>query len=308
MNFTQLSCFITVVENASFTLTARKLNLSQSSVSKNIKDLEAELNILLLNRTTHGLDVTSAGRYFYQVARSILKEMEIAKNKINQQKDGIGSTFRVGLFSTPLEQKTIPLFLKELKKENSQIDIEFKVNYLDNIVSELSRHQIDACLVSNDIVDAIDGINFEPLIMGKFMVSCSKKSLPSVQHFLDYRDLRGSDKTIFLLETDSSLPVQQKMQNFLVEKIGSSRIKYVSDLFTMDSYVGAGWGLGVLPNFTANLSHKNISYIPFRYEECPEYGLAFMKTLSKSFNIAQIVRIFRQTTKKYLDENINLYW
>ena len=64
MNFSQLRCFIYVVDNLSFTVAARKLDFSQSAISKNIKELEKEVNVKLLDRSPHKLMVTAAGKYF----------------------------------------------------------------------------------------------------------------------------------------------------------------------------------------------------------------------------------------------------
>ena len=45
MNFTQLHCFVEAVDNSSFTIAAEALNFTQPAVSKNIKDLENELEV-----------------------------------------------------------------------------------------------------------------------------------------------------------------------------------------------------------------------------------------------------------------------
>lgn len=64
MDLKQLEIFVAVVECQSFSEAAKKIFLSQPTVSSNVKQLEQEFNVLLLQRTTRQLSLTSGAAVF----------------------------------------------------------------------------------------------------------------------------------------------------------------------------------------------------------------------------------------------------
>jgi DNA-binding transcriptional LysR family regulator len=71
-----LNVFRRVVELESFSRAAEALNLSNAAVSKNVQELEKELGTQLIHRTTRRLNLTEAGRLYFQRVSSILDELE----------------------------------------------------------------------------------------------------------------------------------------------------------------------------------------------------------------------------------------
>ena len=83
MTFLQLEIFIAVMENDTFFDAAEQLNISQSSLSKQIMSLEKELGVTLLDRSRRSAVPTRAGQSFYEDAlklmdgyRQMLKRMK----------------------------------------------------------------------------------------------------------------------------------------------------------------------------------------------------------------------------------------
>ena len=66
MEFKQLQSFAAVVKYNSFTIAAEKLFISQPTISAHIRQLEDELNIRLISRTTKNIEITPKGREFYE--------------------------------------------------------------------------------------------------------------------------------------------------------------------------------------------------------------------------------------------------
>ena len=73
MDFKQLESFVAVVDEGSFSNAAARLQLSQSMVTIHIRNLEAELDTRLLNRTTRSMELSSDGQTFYYYAKQMLK-------------------------------------------------------------------------------------------------------------------------------------------------------------------------------------------------------------------------------------------
>ncbi|WP_321797553.1 LysR family transcriptional regulator [Caballeronia sp. J97] len=78
--FAGMSVFVKTVEHGSFTAAADALNMSPQLVAKQIQKLEEHLGVRLLHRTTRRQSVTDFGRSFYDRAKSILLEVEMAEN------------------------------------------------------------------------------------------------------------------------------------------------------------------------------------------------------------------------------------
>ncbi|MBN3809950.1 LysR family transcriptional regulator [Paraburkholderia sp. Ac-20347] len=81
MNLTigQLRAFVTVARLSSFTEAAKRLHLTQSALSVLVKDLERELDVRLLDRTTRSVKLTAAGTKFYDAAESSVLAFERAR-------------------------------------------------------------------------------------------------------------------------------------------------------------------------------------------------------------------------------------
>jgi len=96
MELRQLRYFITVVNEGSFTRAAEKLYMAQSPLSRQIHQLEEQLDVLLLHRRTRPLQPTDAGRFFYEHALYVLDRVEVLATmtkrlgKLQQGRFGIG--------------------------------------------------------------------------------------------------------------------------------------------------------------------------------------------------------------------------
>jgi DNA-binding transcriptional LysR family regulator len=94
--FTRIQTFIKVVEAGSFSAAARQEG-STSSVARQIKSLEDELGVRLLNRTTRSLSLTEPGRLFYESACVIARDLNNAKMAARSFQEDVKGVLRVVL-------------------------------------------------------------------------------------------------------------------------------------------------------------------------------------------------------------------
>jgi DNA-binding transcriptional LysR family regulator len=97
MDFRQLRSFVHIAECGSLSRAAEILRTSQPSLSLQIKNLESELGVDLLNRHARGVTLTELGHLFCEHARSILKDVERAKDTIATQAKSPTGKVSVGL-------------------------------------------------------------------------------------------------------------------------------------------------------------------------------------------------------------------
>jgi len=81
--FHLITVFVAVVDTHGFAAAARKLNMSPPAVTRAINDLETQLGLRLLTRTTRTIRVTEAGERYVQDCRRILAEMAEADESVS---------------------------------------------------------------------------------------------------------------------------------------------------------------------------------------------------------------------------------
>lgn len=91
-----LRAFVAVAEELNFTRAARKLHLAQQAVSKSVAQLEAELGVELLKRTTHDVGLTRAGAALLTSGCDALAAVDVAFDQARMLGRGLAGTVRVG--------------------------------------------------------------------------------------------------------------------------------------------------------------------------------------------------------------------
>lgn len=90
-----LSLFAQVVEHGSFSAASRATGIPKSRLSRRIAQLERDLGVQLLRRTTRQVRVTPLGESFFERCRAMLNEAQAAREVIEQARDQPGGTLRV---------------------------------------------------------------------------------------------------------------------------------------------------------------------------------------------------------------------
>src|ERR1044071_2169753 len=98
MELRHLRYFVAVAEELNFTRAAARLHTSQPSLSQQIRQLESELGLGLLERSRQYVSVTSAGRIFLREAKDILARLEHAGRLAKQAADGRAGDLSIGTF------------------------------------------------------------------------------------------------------------------------------------------------------------------------------------------------------------------
>jgi len=98
LDLNAMALFVRVVENKSFSETAKRVGIPISTVSRKISELEKSLNIRLLERSTRKLRLTEIGQEYYEFCRRGLEEFETGTLMINNKQSEVSGTIR---FSAP---------------------------------------------------------------------------------------------------------------------------------------------------------------------------------------------------------------
>ncbi len=122
MELRQIRYFIAVAEEGNFSSAARRLYVSQPPITRQIQQLEAELEVQLFERTQKGVVLTPAGDAFLDEARQILTRTKLAKERSQAAGKGEIGNLEIGYFGSPI-YSIIPQVIRNLRQEYQHISV-----------------------------------------------------------------------------------------------------------------------------------------------------------------------------------------
>jgi LysR family hca operon transcriptional activator len=147
MELRHLRYFVAVADAGSLTVAAeQKLHTSQPSLSRQIRDLEQEVGVQLLNRDAHGVELTSAGKAFLDHARMALLQAEAAKEAAVRAAQPARPIFNLG-FLSGAEIDLLPEVNRVLGDEFPGIEIRLSSDYSPVLGKALMRRKLDAAFM-----------------------------------------------------------------------------------------------------------------------------------------------------------------
>jgi DNA-binding transcriptional LysR family regulator len=108
MELRHLRYFVAVAEALNFTKVATRLHVAQPALSRQVSDLEEELGVDLLKRTSHGVLLTQEGKLFLEEAHELLKHVDESVAKVRALARGEFGELQVG-YLLPLDLHFLPL-------------------------------------------------------------------------------------------------------------------------------------------------------------------------------------------------------
>ena len=125
MELRHLRYFCAVAEHQSFTLAARRLHVSQSGVSGQVRDLEKEIGIALLQRNSRQVSLTPEGAIFLREAREILQHSERAVDLAVRASRGQFGKLTIGLCG-PATAPFLPRLIRGFRKRQPGVNLSLK--------------------------------------------------------------------------------------------------------------------------------------------------------------------------------------
>ena len=143
MELRHLRYFVAIAESGSFTVAAKqRLNTAQPSLSRQIRELEAEVGVQLLIRSRRGIELTAAGRAFLDHARIALDQAEAGREAARKAARPAKPTFVLG-FLTGQEMDWLPEAINVLRDELPKIEITVLSKTSPWLAEALTRGKLD---------------------------------------------------------------------------------------------------------------------------------------------------------------------
>ena len=190
MELRHLRYFVTVAEELNLTRAAAKLRVAQPALSRQIKDLEDELHTPLFERTRTGVQLTRAGRTFYQRARAILTEAAEAANEARTAAGVISGRLAIG-FPSGIHLNYLAPLIAAFRKAHPKVEFDFFHGLPPEQFKALRDSRIDVGFVTMPVHE--DGLDQKVIWRLPFKVVLPAKHPLARQREFALEDLRHED-------------------------------------------------------------------------------------------------------------------
>jgi LysR family hca operon transcriptional activator len=283
MELRHLRYFIAVVEEGSLTTAAeRRLHTSQPSLSRQIRDLEDQVGAELLSRSVHGVELTAAGKAFFDHARLALMQVDAAVEAARKAAQPAKKTFAIG-FQTGHEMNWLPRAMHVLRDVLKDIEVKVLSDYSPDLAEALARGRLDLAFlrVESGYDLRYHVVDREPLIV--LMPSDHRLTAKEAIH---PRELVGE---VFIGGANKAAVLRAVTEDYLQRSGVDIKLDHGVDNMAMAmSLVASTRGLALMPAYAKNLLPWSVVSRPLE-GEAPTIDVAV--GYSKS-NTSPILELF----------------
>lgn len=159
INLDWIQTFLLAAECLSFSETARHLHVTQPTVSHHIAQLEADLGVLLFNRSGHRLQLTEAGRLLLPMARQLVRQAMDVRDMMASCREEVAGHLRIAC-STTAGKYILPLLAARFRRRHPGIQVTILACRHEQLVERLQEREANLSITSSEIVGS--GLQSQP--------------------------------------------------------------------------------------------------------------------------------------------------
>jgi len=262
-DFRQLRYFIAVAEELSFTRAALRLHLSQPPLSQQIKALEQDLGVRLLERNKRNVALTEPGRVFLEHARQILAKADEARSQTVAAAAGYSGQLRLAYTVSVSFHPALPQTLLRYGQIAPNVRLHLSEMYSEPQFSALLAGQIDVGFVRDSpghMHDMrklrISVVDREPLLL----------ALPARHRFANRSSLRlaeVSDESFISQPREMAATLYDRLVKLATaEGFQPTIVQHAQQINGLIALVSAGIGLALVPASLRSVRLTGVSYVP----------------------------------------------
>lgn len=259
MELRHLRYFVAVAEQRHFGRAAERLHMAQPPLSQQIRQLESELGVTLLTRTTRRVDLTPAGSAYLDHARAILAAVDTAGEVASRIAAGRTGRLTVGCVGSAT-YSLLPALAKALRVELPDVEFGFRGEMLSpDQAAALHDGSLDLALLRR--LPDTSGLMIREVRRERLLVA-----LPQEHRYADRKRLRVVDLAGegLIVHAGSGRSVMSSLVHDLFEGAGLEPdvVHEVAETSTLVTFVAAGLGVAIVPEPTAALNVPGVVYVP----------------------------------------------
>lgn len=259
MNFRDLEYLIALEELKHFRKAADKCFVSQPTLSGQIKKLEEELNVQLMERSSRKVIFTAAGNDIVAKAKTILLEAKSLKEIAKSHNEPMRGTLHIGLIPT-VAPYLLPLIIPVMKENFPDLELYLHENQTQVLIKQLEEGELDCLMLA--LLPGMEQFKQLDLYDEPLELALSDKHTWSNLRQINLQELSGEH--VLMLADGHCLRDQAMGFCFTAGAIEDNSFKATS-LETLRHMISAENGLTLLPQLAIPLSRyqSGVKYIPF---------------------------------------------
>ena len=238
----QLRILKAIAKEKNFTRAAEILYISQPSLSKQIKNLEKNLDILLINRENNKISLTENGKIFLRYSERILALCEESCRALMDLKNGDRGNLIVGASQT-IGTYLMPRVLALFAQNYPQIHLKVQVNSTRLIANHVLNREIDIAVIGGEIPDELKkNLTIKHFVKDELSLIISKAHPFVKKKIVSKKDLYYLN----FITLNSNSTIRKFIDNTLIKnEIDTKRLKIVMQLNSIEGIKTAvSLGLG----------------------------------------------------------------
>lgn len=304
MNWNQLQYVITIAQEKNITRAARKLYISQPSLSLSVQSLEKEIGAALFERSKGEMLLTYAGTLFYEWASATLRSQNQLNAKLNDISNARRSLIRIGM-SPHRSLLVLPLVLERFYQDYPECEIHIieKPTYL--LKKLLETHEIDFMI---DVMHP-DTLNYQSDVLANEKILLA---VPSAYALFPPFCCAGDRPVSLAALTDFPfiLLTQEQILGSMSRRMCESasfcpNVKLICEnVETALSLVNRALGITFVPEILSKQakSYPNVSYYPVsQFYDTRQLCLVYPKNRYQHTQLAHLLVLLREMIPKLYD-------
>lgn len=293
MELRHLRYFRAVAEELHFGRAAERLHIAQPPLSQQIRQLERELEVSLLDRSTRRVELTAAGRAYLDRVVSILDAVDDAGQQARRVALGVEGQLTIGCVGSAT-YSVLPRFARAMHEELPEVELTIRGEMLAPAqLDALVAGEIDIALLRPP-VDRPD-VRCELLRRDPLIAALPADHRLADKAELSLTDLRGEDLIAHVGQGRSV------MGSVLLAACADAgfvpRIRHeVSETSTLVTLVAAGLGVAMVPAPTADLDVMGVEYRPLLPDSLGVDLVAAHIDKSSNMSIERALEVLREIT------------
>jgi len=278
MNTKQLECFIQAAEILNFSVAAKRLYVTQPTVTHQIQMLEEELGVKLFRREKKHVVLTTEGSIFYKDAQEIIMREDIAKSRVLNTQKNYRAKIAVSFEANELEHAYLPDFIRKYHKSHPEIYLYIQKFNFKLGIQNLLEHKMDLLLYTSREAVEHSEIEYKDLYNISFVCLMPKGEF-SKKSVVTLEDLKN--QFLIIPSAISSTVERKSILSFLRN---TNPIYYCDDVETAHILVKGGFGVSILPDIEVR-SDPALEAVPLQIPKeisPPPYGIAWHKEERRS--------------------------
>lgn len=233
-----------VAEEGGVTKAGRRLHLSQSALSHQLRDAEARLGTRLFDRIGKRMRLTAAGERLLRSARSVLEELGRAEQEIRRETASPRGVLRLTTQCNTVYH-WLPSRLRLYQRSFPGVDLEVVAGVTDDPLPSLIEGRIDLAIVFRPVRDP--RLQFRPLFKDEVVVVMPKGHRLAAKPFATAEDLAPEHLVVYSSPKESNLVFREVL---IPAGVSPARVSHIQLTEAIVEMVKAGLGVSVLARWS----------------------------------------------------------